>query len=106
MYGAAMGARTDAQARLDTQQQQQQQAAAAQPLSKGPAADEHLSRAERVTQLPSFYRNDTPQSQNEQWARLNNDPLLLIKRQEQQSLQRIKQNPVKMQEILKEVSHT
>lgn len=72
-------------------------------LSKAPAADEHLSRAERAAKLPSFLAADTPASQNEQWARLNNDPLLAIKKQEQDALKRVRENPIKMQQILKEV---
>jgi hypothetical protein len=96
-----MAARQDAQTCQDTQQQQQQQE---NLLGKAPAGDEHLSHAEKVSMLPTFYKTDTPASNNEQWNRLNEDPLLAIKRQEQQSLQRIKENPIKMQEILKEVS--
>lgn len=74
-----------------------------QPLSRPPAPGEDLSRAERASMLPSFLKIDTPASQNEAWNRLNNDPLLMIKKQEQESLKRIKENPVRMQEILQEV---
>jgi hypothetical protein len=81
-----------------------QQQPAEQPLmGKQPAADEHLSRAERAAALPSLLGAATPASQNEQWARLNNDPLLAIKKQEQDALKRVRENPVKMQQILKEV---
>lgn len=75
-----------------------------QPLmGKQPAPNEQLSRAERAAQLPSFLTTDTPASLNEAWARLNNDPLLAIKKQEQDALKRVKENPIKMQQILKEV---
>jgi hypothetical protein len=86
---------------LEKQQQQQQEA----PLmGKQPAPDEHLSRAEQAARLPSFMASGAPTSQNEQWARMTNDPLLAIKQQEQEALKRVKHNPVKMQQILKEVS--
>jgi Pre-mRNA splicing factor/N-terminal domain of CBF1 interacting co-repressor CIR len=83
-------------------------AAAAAPheaplMGRPPAADEHLSRAERAALLPTFLATATPAGQNEAWARLNNDPLLAIKKQEQDALKRVRENPVKMQAILKEV---
>ena len=61
------------------------------------------SQCERVTQLPSVYTDDTPQSRNEIWTRLNEDPLLAIRRQQQSSLARIKRNPVQMRAIKHEV---
>lgn len=73
-------------------------------MGKQPAPDEHLSRAEQAARLPSFMATGAPTSQNEQWARMTNDPLLAIKQQEQEALKRVKHNPVKMQQILKEVS--
>jgi hypothetical protein len=81
-----------------------------------------------VAELPSFYASNTPASQNENWSRLNNDPLfavsaphalstaralsstcslscaLQIKRQQQDQLRKIKENPVKMLELLKAVT--
>jgi hypothetical protein len=72
-------------------------------MGKQPAPDEHLSRAEQASRLPSFMAAGAPTSQNEQWARMTNDPLLAIKQQEQEALKRVKHNPVKMQQILKEV---
>lgn len=38
-----------------------------------------LRQCEQATQLPSFMTSATPASQNEAWARLNNDPLLLVR---------------------------
>ncbi len=72
-------------------------------MGKQPAPDEHMSRAEQAARLPSFMAAGAPASQNEQWARMTNDPLLAIKQQEQEALKRVKQNPIKMQQILKEV---
>jgi hypothetical protein len=72
-------------------------------MGKQPTPDEHLSRAEQASRLPSFMAAGAPTSQNEQWARITNDPLLAIKQQEQEALKRVKHNPVKMQQILKEV---
>lgn len=98
MYAGSLAAKAAAAA--GAQQQQQ----AEQPLmGKQPAPDEHLSRAERAAALPSLLAAATPASQNEAWARLNNDPLLAIKKQEQDALKRVRENPVKMQQILKEV---
>lgn len=72
-------------------------------MGKAPAPDEHLSRAERASMLPSFMAAGAPTSQNEQWARMTNDPLLAIKQQEQEALKRVRHNPIKMQQIMKEV---
>lgn len=102
MYAGSLAAKHAADTAAAGQPPPQQQEEA--PLSKAPAPDEHLSRAERAVQLPSFLTTDTPASQNEAWARLNNDPLLAIKKQEQDALKRVRQNPIKMQQILKEVS--
>jgi hypothetical protein len=126
MYAGSLAAKHEAQARQDAaaataaaapaapptagvptaaamQHQVQQQE---QPLASAAAArhqNDDLSRAERAVQLPSFMAADTPASQNEQWARLHNDPLLAIKKQEQDALKKVRENPIKMQQILKEV---
>ena len=42
-------------------------------------------------------------SANEMWRRLHSDPLLLIRQQEQAALARIKSNPVKMDQLRKQV---
>jgi hypothetical protein len=100
MYAGSLAAKHAAAAGAAGAQQQP----AEQPLmGKQPAPDEHLSRAERAAALPSLLAAATPASQNEAWARLNNDPLLAIKKQEQDALKRVRENPVKMQQILKEV---
>ena len=74
-------------------------------LSAKESADTKVSQCERVTQqlMPSAYTEDTPQSRNEVWARMQNDPLFAIKRQQQQQLARIKKNPVQMQAIRNQV---
>jgi len=51
----------------------------------------------------SLFVDDTPKSMNEQWARLNNDPMLMMKQQEMQALAHVKKNPVKMAQIRREV---
>lgn len=35
-------------------------------------------QVQHVSVLPSFYVDDTPHSANEAWARLNNDPLMMV----------------------------
>lgn len=95
MYQGGMAAREDAQKR-----QEEHLLGKAATLDDKPG---HTSRCEEVAALPSLYKAGTPQAQNETWQRLNNDPLLAIKRLEQEQLKSIRNNPVKMQEILKEV---
>eukprot|EP00854_Cymbomonas_tetramitiformis_P028059 gene28059-34710_t len=51
----------------------------------------------------SNFTDDTPKAANEQWARLNNDPMLMIKQQELAQLKHVKNNPVKMAAIKQEV---
>ncbi len=53
--------------------------------------------------LPSAYSENTAQSRNEVWSRMQNDPLLAIKRQQQNALKKIRSNPVHMQSIRQEV---
>lgn len=36
-------------------------------------------QVDQVSLLPSFYMEDTPRSANEAWARLNNDPLFMVR---------------------------
>lgn len=122
MYAGSLAAKHEAQARQDaaaagssaaaaaaaaagvpTALEKQQQQQEAPLMGKQPAPDEHLSRAEQASRLPSFLAAGAPTSQNEQWARMTNDPLLAIKQQEQEALKRVKHNPIKMQQILKEV---
>ena len=69
----------------------------------GSGASGSQSKCELVSQLPSAYTEDTPQSRNEQWQRLQNDPLFAIKRQQQSALAKVRKNPVKMQAIRNEV---
>eukprot|EP00241_Pyramimonas_parkeae_P002346 CAMPEP_0114235618 /NCGR_PEP_ID=MMETSP0058-20121206/6351_1 /TAXON_ID=36894 /ORGANISM="Pyramimonas parkeae, CCMP726" /LENGTH=528 /DNA_ID=CAMNT_0001347401 /DNA_START=110 /DNA_END=1698 /DNA_ORIENTATION=+ len=51
----------------------------------------------------SLFVDDTPKSMNEQWAAINNDPMLMMKQQEMQALAHVKKNPVKMAQIRREV---
>lgn len=97
--GAAAAAAAGVPTALERQQQQQE----APLMGKQPAPDEHLSRAEQAARPSFMAAGGVPTSQNEQWARMTNDPLLAIKQQEQEALKRVKQNPIKMQQILKEV---
>lgn len=47
---------------------------------------------------------EKPQSANDAWRKLHSDPLLMIKQREQEALARIKNNPVQMAMIRKQVS--
>jgi hypothetical protein len=76
---------------------------AEQPLCKPAAPEDNLSRGERAALAPSLYKADATVGAMEAWQRLNNDPMLMIKKQEQESLKKIKANPIKMQEIWSEV---
>jgi hypothetical protein len=73
------------------------------PEKAGTEAGASQSMCERVSQLPSAYTEDTPTSRNEQWQRLQNDPLFAINRQQQSALAKVRKNPVKMQAIRNEV---
>lgn len=94
MYGGGMAALEDAAKR-------QEEHLMGKPVQL--SAQEEVTRVERSTQLATVNASALPQTQNENWQRLNNDPLLMIKRQEQESMKRIRQNPVQMQEIIKQV---
>jgi len=100
MYVAGMQAKADAAARGGATG-----SASEAPLGGGvqPAEEDNVSRADRVAALPSFLRTDTPASQNEAWARLNADPLLAMRKQEMERVKTVKENPVRMLEIMQEV---
>ena len=68
------------------------------------AKAEEASKVERITAAPSIYQENTVKSNNEVWSRLNNDPLLAIRRREQEMRKEIVQNPVKMQMIKGQVN--
>ncbi|KAI8472763.1 MAG: hypothetical protein J3K34DRAFT_367180 [Monoraphidium minutum] len=74
-----------------------------QPLCKPVAPEENLSRAERAAMAPSLFKADAAVGATEAWQRLNNDPMLMIRKREQEQLKQIKSNPIKMQEIWSEV---
>ena len=59
------------------------------------------SKCERVTSMPTSELKEA--SRNENWLRLQNDPLLAIRRQQQSAMEKIKKNPVEMQRIREEV---
>lgn len=52
---------------------------------------------------PGALFEEKPQSANDAWRKLHSDPLLLIRQREQESLARIKNNPVQMAMIRKSV---
>eukprot|EP00227_Mantoniella_beaufortii_P011626 CAMPEP_0197576320 /NCGR_PEP_ID=MMETSP1326-20131121/1384_1 /TAXON_ID=1155430 /ORGANISM="Genus nov. species nov., Strain RCC2288" /LENGTH=202 /DNA_ID=CAMNT_0043139215 /DNA_START=135 /DNA_END=740 /DNA_ORIENTATION=+ len=47
---------------------------------------------------------DTPLARNEKWNKLNSDPLLMMRMQEQEARKAIMHNPVKMAQIQREVA--
>ena len=65
-------------------------------LSKDDVKQAEASQSERAVHLPSVSRSET-------WVRMNEDPLFAIKQQQQQSLSKIRKNPVQMQAIRREV---
>jgi hypothetical protein len=98
MYQGGLAAKEDAAKRADehllgkpgalTQSQQLQE----------------VSKCEAASNLPSFTASaSVAQGQNEAWARLNHDPLLMIKKRQQDQLKALRENPVQMQKIIEEV---
>jgi hypothetical protein len=66
------------------------------------AAEEN--QISKVASAPgSLFVEEKPVSANDTWRKLHSDPLLLIRQQEQAALARIKNNPVKMEQLRKEV---
>lgn len=53
---------------------------------------------------PGALFEEKPQSANDAWRKLNSDPLLLIRKREQEALARIKNNPIQMAMIKESVS--
>ncbi|XP_075513784.1 uncharacterized protein LOC142548978 isoform X1 [Primulina tabacum] len=53
--------------------------------------------------VPGALFDEKPQSANDTWRKLHSDPLLLIRRREQEALARVKNNPVQMAMIHKSV---
>lgn len=54
--------------------------------------------------VPGALFDDKQYSANDSWRKLHSDPLLLIRKREQDALARIKNNPVQMAMIRKSVS--
>lgn len=98
MYQGGVGARQEADQRLNSNAEAKLQPAADQ------LAGQDRGRVDKVTELPSFYAEDTPASANETWQRLHADPLFAIKQQELASRRSILSNPVKMEAIKSQVS--
>jgi hypothetical protein len=80
MYGGGMAA-------LEDQKKREEEHLLGKPVELTSAED--VTRVERTTQLVSLAAAP-PQSQNENWQRLNNDPLFMIKQQEQEQLKRVR----------------
>ncbi|KAK9943343.1 hypothetical protein M0R45_008953 [Rubus argutus] len=53
----------------------------------------------------ALFAADKPQSANDAWRKLHSDPLLMIKQREQEALSRIKNNPVQMAMIRKQLQY-
>lgn len=100
MYQGGVGARQEADQRLhgSTDAKLSQQTSAGDQL-----ASQDRGRVGMVTELPSFYAEDTPASANEMWQRLHADPLFAIKQQELASRRSILSNPLKMEAIKSKV---
>ncbi|GIL49343.1 hypothetical protein Vafri_5718 [Volvox africanus] len=99
MYGSGLQAKQDAEKRREDMLTGKTEVALA-PEQRA----QETSRAEQVALLPTFYASATPASQNETWLRLNNDPLFAIKRQQQEQLSKLRENPIKMMELLKNLA--
>ncbi|XP_047972819.1 pre-mRNA-splicing factor CWC25 homolog [Salvia hispanica] len=69
----------------------------------GPAASSSTSAKEPQPASLGALFEDKPQSANDSWRKLTFDPLLSIRRSEQESLARIKKNPIQMDMIRKSV---
>ncbi|PNH05026.1 Tetratricopeptide repeat protein 13 [Tetrabaena socialis] len=99
MYGSGLQAQQDAEKRREEMLTGKTEIVVAPEQRM-----QETNRAEQVAQLPSLNATAAPASQNENWLRLNNDPLFAIKRQQQEQLAKLKENPVKMMELLKSLT--
>ncbi|KAI3874934.1 hypothetical protein MKW98_019507 [Papaver atlanticum] len=61
------------------------------------------STAKPQASNPGALFEEKPQSANDAWRKLNSDPLLLIRKREQEALARIKNNPIQMAMIKESV---
>ncbi|RZC63905.1 hypothetical protein C5167_025661 [Papaver somniferum] len=61
------------------------------------------STAKPEASNPGALFEEKPQSANDAWRKLNSDPLLLIRKREQEALARIKNNPIQMAMIKESV---
>jgi len=74
----------------------------AQEYLEGKAYEEPKEEAPKEGGL-GLFQNQQLSAEQDTWNRLREDPLLEMRRQEQKSLEYIKQNPVKMEMIKKKV---
>jgi len=73
-------------------------------LEDSDSPSQMLVYGNQVASAPgSLFVEEKPVSANDTWRKLHSDPLLLIRQQEQAALARIKNNPVKMEQLRKEV---
>ncbi|KAL6194070.1 hypothetical protein ACLB2K_035154 [Fragaria x ananassa] len=72
---------------------------AEEPSSSAAAAAKEAS----ASAPGALFAAEKPQSANDAWRKLHSDPLLMIKQREQEALARIKNNPVQMAMIRKQV---
>ncbi|KAF5742809.1 hypothetical protein HS088_TW09G00869 [Tripterygium wilfordii] len=79
--------------------------AAEEALSSKPASTDASASNKQAPVLGALFE-DKPQSANDAWRKLHSDPLLMIRQREQESLARIKNNPVQMAIIRKSVETT
>ncbi|XP_073145069.1 uncharacterized protein [Henckelia pumila] len=76
------------------------------PENAAPSSSVTNSAAATALQsaVPGALFEEKPQSANDAWRKLHSDPLLLIRRREQEALARVKNNPVQMAMIRKSVT--
>lgn len=67
------------------------------------ASSSAANSAAQQSVVPGALFEEKPQSANDAWRKLHSDPLLLIRRREQEALARVKNNPVQMAMIRKSV---
>eukprot|EP01023_Acetabularia_acetabulum_P026199 TRINITY_DN2491_c0_g1_i4.p1 TRINITY_DN2491_c0_g1~~TRINITY_DN2491_c0_g1_i4.p1 ORF type:complete len:675 (+),score=86.27 TRINITY_DN2491_c0_g1_i4:166-2190(+) len=91
-------------ARQEADERNQQQTLKDEQNQKAQQEIQVAAKVQEASLLPSFYAQDTPTSALETWQRLNNDPLFLIKKKEQEALQNIKKNPVTMMRLKEQVA--
>lgn len=74
-----------------------------QPSLASSATATATADAKQQSSAPGALFEDKPHSASDAWRKLHSDPLLLIRQREQETLSRLKNNPVKMAMIRKSV---